>query len=373
MQEGVRSPRSAKWQVLRTRRPTGLDCAALTGERPTVKRGADSSFRQRERHQQVHLVTAHYRGATPGAAERRTGRSAGCAKGARHAGDLVLGGSSVGRRRPVGHGYLADADGQPADWSDSGPPAAGAPACPGLDSDARPRVCARGGRRPCDRRLPAAPRAARLPNDHRLLPLSPTGVPDPRGIRSAANVGAGGGSTRASGISATSRAASWQGTTMRRSRVSPCSSFSIRASCTSTSRTADATARTSGSDRASRMQYAMRSNASSFGIRNRGNSNPQARRGAGRLITLIRAAGMPHPPGGRSPDPAASLPGTPAATLRHAVLPRWYGYLSIAVGLVFLTPTFVIAFPSFGIWTFLLSVLTFRNPSSTRAESTARA
>jgi hypothetical protein len=51
---------------------------------------------------------------------------------------------------------------------------------------------------------------------------------------------------------------------------------------------------------------------------------------------------------------------TAAATLRHAALPRWYGYLSIAVGLIFLTPAFAVAFPSFGIWTLLLSVLMFR-------------
>jgi hypothetical protein len=51
---------------------------------------------------------------------------------------------------------------------------------------------------------------------------------------------------------------------------------------------------------------------------------------------------------------------TAAATLRHAALPRWYGYLSIAVGLIFLTPAFAVAFPAFGIWTLLLSLLTFR-------------
>jgi len=37
---------------------------------------------------------------------------------------------------------------------------------------------------------------------------------------------------------------------------------------------------------------------------------------------------------------------TAAATLRHGALPRWFGYFSIAVGLVFLTPAFVVAFPS---------------------------
>jgi hypothetical protein len=35
---------------------------------------------------------------------------------------------------------------------------------------------------------------------------------------------------------------------------------------------------------------------------------------------------------------------TATATLRHRALPRWIGYLSIAVGLVFLTPVFVVAF-----------------------------
>jgi hypothetical protein len=51
---------------------------------------------------------------------------------------------------------------------------------------------------------------------------------------------------------------------------------------------------------------------------------------------------------------------TAAASLRHAALPRWYGYFSIAVGLIFLTPAFSVAFPTFGIWTLLLSLLTFR-------------
>lgn len=51
---------------------------------------------------------------------------------------------------------------------------------------------------------------------------------------------------------------------------------------------------------------------------------------------------------------------TAAATLRSAALPRWFGYLSVAVGLIFLTPAFTVAFPSFGIWTLLLSVLMFR-------------
>jgi hypothetical protein len=51
---------------------------------------------------------------------------------------------------------------------------------------------------------------------------------------------------------------------------------------------------------------------------------------------------------------------TAAATVRHAALPRWYGYLSIAVGLIFLTPAFAVAFAAFGVWTLLLSLLTFR-------------
>jgi hypothetical protein len=51
---------------------------------------------------------------------------------------------------------------------------------------------------------------------------------------------------------------------------------------------------------------------------------------------------------------------TAAATPRYAALPRWFGYFSLAVGLIFLTPAFAVAFPSFGIWTLLLSVLTFR-------------
>ena len=53
---------------------------------------------------------------------------------------------------------------------------------------------------------------------------------------------------------------------------------------------------------------------------------------------------------------------TAAATLRYASFPRWYGYASIAIGLVFLTPAFSVAFPAFGIWALLLSVLTFRAP-----------
>lgn len=51
---------------------------------------------------------------------------------------------------------------------------------------------------------------------------------------------------------------------------------------------------------------------------------------------------------------------TGAAALRYAALPRWFGYLSLAVGLIFLTPAFAVAFPAFGIWTLLLSVLMFR-------------
>jgi hypothetical protein len=57
---------------------------------------------------------------------------------------------------------------------------------------------------------------------------------------------------------------------------------------------------------------------------------------------------------------------TTAATLRHAAFPRWYGYRSIAVGLIFLTPAFAVAFPAFGMWTLLLSLLTFR-ATGTRA------
>jgi hypothetical protein len=51
---------------------------------------------------------------------------------------------------------------------------------------------------------------------------------------------------------------------------------------------------------------------------------------------------------------------TAAATLRHAALPRWFGYLSLVVGVIFLTPAFVVAFPAFGIWMLLLSVLILR-------------
>jgi hypothetical protein len=51
---------------------------------------------------------------------------------------------------------------------------------------------------------------------------------------------------------------------------------------------------------------------------------------------------------------------TASSTLRHGTLPRWFGYFSIAVGLVFLTPVFAVAFPSFGVWMLVLSLLTFR-------------
>jgi hypothetical protein len=63
-----------------------------------------------------------------------------------------------------------------------------------------------------------------------------------------------------------------------------------------------------------------------------------------------------------------------AATLRHAASPRWYGYLSIAVGLIFLTPAFAVAFPAFGVWTLLLSLLTFRadSPSIRRSPAPLR-
>jgi Flp pilus assembly pilin Flp len=65
---------------------------------------------------------------------------------------------------------------------------------------------------------------------------------------------------------------------------------------------------------------------------------------------------------------------TAAATLRHSALPRWYGYLSIAVGLIFLTPAFAVAFPAFGVWTLLLSLLTFRadSPSIRRSPAPLR-
>ena len=51
---------------------------------------------------------------------------------------------------------------------------------------------------------------------------------------------------------------------------------------------------------------------------------------------------------------------TAAATLRHRTLPRWFGYLSLVVGVIFLTPAFVVAFPAFGIWMIVLSVLILR-------------
>jgi hypothetical protein len=51
---------------------------------------------------------------------------------------------------------------------------------------------------------------------------------------------------------------------------------------------------------------------------------------------------------------------TAAAILRHRTLPRWFGYLSLLIGIIFLTPAFAIAFPSFGIWIALLSVLMLR-------------
>jgi hypothetical protein len=65
---------------------------------------------------------------------------------------------------------------------------------------------------------------------------------------------------------------------------------------------------------------------------------------------------------------------TAAATLWHAAFPRWYGYLSIAVGFIFLTPTFAVAFPAFGLWTLLLSLLTFRadSPSIRRSPAPLR-
>jgi hypothetical protein len=63
---------------------------------------------------------------------------------------------------------------------------------------------------------------------------------------------------------------------------------------------------------------------------------------------------------------------TAAATLRHAALPRWYGYFSIAVGLIFLTPAFAVAFPAFGVWTLLLSLLTFRATGAMPGQSVDR-
>ena len=56
---------------------------------------------------------------------------------------------------------------------------------------------------------------------------------------------------------------------------------------------------------------------------------------------------------------------TAVATLRHGALPRWFGYLSLAVGVIFLTPAFVVAFPAFGVWMIVLSVLVFRTGSGT--------
>jgi hypothetical protein len=52
---------------------------------------------------------------------------------------------------------------------------------------------------------------------------------------------------------------------------------------------------------------------------------------------------------------------TAVATLRHGAAPRWFGYLSLVVGLIFLTPFFAVAFPAFGIWTLLLSLLLLRD------------
>jgi hypothetical protein len=56
---------------------------------------------------------------------------------------------------------------------------------------------------------------------------------------------------------------------------------------------------------------------------------------------------------------------TAVATLRHGALPRWFGYLSLAVGVIFLIPAFVVAFPAFGVWMLILSVLIFRTGSGT--------
>jgi hypothetical protein len=51
---------------------------------------------------------------------------------------------------------------------------------------------------------------------------------------------------------------------------------------------------------------------------------------------------------------------TAAATLKYRPLPRWFGYLSLLIGLIFLTPAFAVAFPSFGIWIAILSMLMLR-------------
>jgi hypothetical protein len=51
---------------------------------------------------------------------------------------------------------------------------------------------------------------------------------------------------------------------------------------------------------------------------------------------------------------------TAAVTLRHHALPRWFGYLSLVVGVIFLTPAFAVAFPAFGIWMIVLSLLVLR-------------
>jgi hypothetical protein len=51
---------------------------------------------------------------------------------------------------------------------------------------------------------------------------------------------------------------------------------------------------------------------------------------------------------------------TAAVTLQHGGLPRWFGYLSMAVGVIFLTPAFAVAFPAFGVWMVALSLLILR-------------
>lgn len=38
---------------------------------------------------------------------------------------------------------------------------------------------------------------------------------------------------------------------------------------------------------------------------------------------------------------------TAAVTLRYRALPRWFGYLSLLVAQIFLTPAFAVAFPAF--------------------------
>jgi hypothetical protein len=57
---------------------------------------------------------------------------------------------------------------------------------------------------------------------------------------------------------------------------------------------------------------------------------------------------------------------TAVATLRNGALPRWFGYASLAVGVVFLTPFFAVAFPAFGVWILLVALLTLRKSPACR-------